>query len=258
MAVFPLKHPGVNDGTLAEIVAKIPPFTFLVLEDVDVYFDATRNPNPPLTRQSLQNLLSGPLEREGLVVFMTANKPEVLDEPLTRPGRVVKIFFGNPSVAEAQAMFGFFFSRILAHAFDACSAEFEDSFKATNGLSLSALEQHFDKYLTIMGQPTATEADCLACARELIGTLGTAHNSFTAESVSSLSPSDETQSAESDDHEFVDGTAAQVLQDIVDSCPSVQQDEALLTTIKEAMLVNQVDVKVREIDAKCTRGSCMC
>jgi len=103
---------------------------FVVIEDVDsvkasesretalnnsAVYDTTK---AGITRSGLLNALDGIGAREGRVLFMTTNSPEVLDEALLRDGRIdVNREFSPATAGEAKAMFMRFFPEGDAEAF---------------------------------------------------------------------------------------------------------------------------------------------
>ncbi len=91
-----------GDAELMDFVSSIPSRSVLIMEDVDAAH-ATRNrlkettvdgpvveaDSPrPVTASGLYNVLDGNMTPDGLIVIMTTNYPEVLDEALLRPGRI--------------------------------------------------------------------------------------------------------------------------------------------------------------------------
>lgn len=79
-----------GDASLIDLVARVQPNSMLLLEDVDV-FHATRSRDAEYNEVSLSGLLNaldGVATPQGLITVMTTNNLEVLDEALTRPGRV--------------------------------------------------------------------------------------------------------------------------------------------------------------------------
>jgi len=90
-------------------------FALIVIEDIDCIFtnrkdhDSARN---HLTLQGILNCLDGFNSKEGLVIIMTTNRPEDLDEALTRTRRIdhmIELSFLNKY--QAQNMFQHFFKK---------------------------------------------------------------------------------------------------------------------------------------------------
>jgi len=79
-----------TNATLNELVSGIPERSVLLLEDVDVAHAATARDDARqgLTLDGLLNVLDGVATPHGLVVVMTTNNRDSLDDALVRPGRV--------------------------------------------------------------------------------------------------------------------------------------------------------------------------
>lgn len=79
----------MKDDTLNALLAQVPEKSIVLIEDVDCAgLQRAHAQDAPLTLSGLLNALDGMTSSEGRITFMTTNKPEVLDEALTRPGRV--------------------------------------------------------------------------------------------------------------------------------------------------------------------------
>lgn len=81
-----------SDENLQDCFSNVPPRSMIILEDIDVVH-ATRSrkemeERKGVTMQGLLNVLDGQLSPHGVVVVMTTNHLDVLDEAITRPGRV--------------------------------------------------------------------------------------------------------------------------------------------------------------------------
>lgn len=82
-----------GDEALQDCFSNIPPRSMIVLEDIDVVH-ATRSREDSdegkkgVTMAGLLNVLDGQLAPHGVVVIMTTNRLEVLDEAIIRPGRI--------------------------------------------------------------------------------------------------------------------------------------------------------------------------
>lgn len=88
-----LANEEMNDERFASLINYIPPRSFMVLEDIDAALAAhKRTPDKDghkgLTLTGLLNSLDGFMAKDGSIVFMTTNHPEMLDPALVRPGRV--------------------------------------------------------------------------------------------------------------------------------------------------------------------------
>jgi len=64
--------------------------SILLLEDIDCLFDKRNvsQENSSLTFSNLINILDGVLYKHGIIIFMTTNHPEKLDNALMRIGRI--------------------------------------------------------------------------------------------------------------------------------------------------------------------------
>lgn len=81
-----------TDGSLISLVSRVPAGAMLLLEDIDIAHAAKeRNDDGSknaATLSGMLNAIDGVATPHGLVVVMTTNNREVLDEALIRPGRV--------------------------------------------------------------------------------------------------------------------------------------------------------------------------
>lgn len=92
-----------TDEELIELVRCIPEQSILVFEDIDkISMSNKENKKEALSKITLSGLLNaldGLNSGEGFITIMTANKPEIVDDALLRPGRIdQKILFNLPSV----------------------------------------------------------------------------------------------------------------------------------------------------------------
>ena len=104
----------LDDASLMKAINSLDNNNFLVMEDVDALFDnrnersATNNSN--VSFSGMLNILDGFGRKDGLIVFMTTNHINKLDEAQIRPGRVDYIItFGNPKEEQIREMFENFF-----------------------------------------------------------------------------------------------------------------------------------------------------
>ncbi len=96
-----------DDNTLAATLSRVPPGAVVVLEDIDVEFNAKGS---LITLSGLLNALDGPLATEGRVLFITTNAIENIDPALLRAGRIdVRIHVGYATREQARGMFLRFF-----------------------------------------------------------------------------------------------------------------------------------------------------
>jgi chaperone BCS1 len=79
-----------KDTSLMSLVAEVRPRSMLLLEDIDAFHAATDRDTGPgeVSMSGLLNALDGVSTPHGLIVVMTTNRPEMLDEAVTRAGRV--------------------------------------------------------------------------------------------------------------------------------------------------------------------------
>jgi mitochondrial chaperone BCS1 len=78
-----------KDGDLLRLVTRVTPRSMLLLEDVDVFHAATeRDDDADVTLSGLLNALDGIATPHGLLTVLTTNTPEVLDDAVSRAGRV--------------------------------------------------------------------------------------------------------------------------------------------------------------------------
>ena len=91
----------------------------VVIEDIDCIFDERKaNDHNNITLQTLLNCLDGLTCVEGLLLFITANKPEVLDYALIRSSRIDhKIEFDYADKYQTENMFCKFFDKSLFKEF---------------------------------------------------------------------------------------------------------------------------------------------
>ncbi len=107
----------LSDERLEKLLAKVAPGAAILVEDVDCAAphrsgEATKEGDATgaLTLSGLLNALDGILSSEGRVLFMTTNRPEVLDEALIRPGRVdLRLHLGLADQDQARRLFLRFF-----------------------------------------------------------------------------------------------------------------------------------------------------
>lgn len=80
----------VSDTALAELLSDIPKNSILLFEDIDTVFDGRKNlvKGSKLTFSGFLNALDGIITLNDVMVIMTSNHIEKLDEALIRPGRI--------------------------------------------------------------------------------------------------------------------------------------------------------------------------
>jgi len=119
-----------KDESLLSIVANVKERSVLLLEDLDTLRAATRRDNESheLSMSALLNALDGVATPHGLITIITSNRPDVLDEAVTRPGRIdrkVEITYVVPE--QATRLFELFYQQpptdVLSVRTDSTTAE---------------------------------------------------------------------------------------------------------------------------------------
>lgn len=130
---------GMDDTTVSQLMMKIPPKGFLLIEDVDAAFsqrDKADEHASHVTFSGLLNALDGVGAKDGQIVFLSTNHIEKLDPALIRPGRVdYRLLLGNPDRSQARRLFDRFFP-------DSQYASFFAQKAIDKGLSMAALQSH--------------------------------------------------------------------------------------------------------------------
>lgn len=109
----------LNEVSFEQIIGDIPPYSMLVIEDIDVIgatVDREQRPDSEETESlgDLLNALDGVNSPYGVVYFFTTNYPERLDKALLRPGRVSRnVEMNYASEDMITAMYKHFFSIAL-------------------------------------------------------------------------------------------------------------------------------------------------
>ena len=98
----------LTEEKLFDLIHDMKDESILLLEDIDSFF-VERKPeeNTCISFSALINILDGVLSNgNGIMTFMTANNPKVLDKALIRPGRIDKIVcFDYPKKPEIKDAF---------------------------------------------------------------------------------------------------------------------------------------------------------
>jgi hypothetical protein len=105
-----------KDGELLRLVTRVTPRSMLLLEDVDVFHAATeRDDDADVTLSGLLNALDGIATPHGLLTVLTTNTPEVLDDAVSRPGRVDLIeHFGHADAEQVSLLVARYYGEVLA------------------------------------------------------------------------------------------------------------------------------------------------
>jgi len=102
----------LTDSGLVHLLHQAPLRSIILIEDIDSYF-AIRDAKSATQRVSfsgLLNALDGVASQDGRILFITTNKPEVLDPALMRPGRIDKLLeLGRATKDQARRLFLNFF-----------------------------------------------------------------------------------------------------------------------------------------------------
>jgi hypothetical protein len=104
----------------------IDPKTVILIEDIDCLFNKRNatNDNAQITFSNLINILDGVLSKHGLIIFVTTNHPELLDNALLRPGRIDMILELNlPKKDEIKNLFHDLMSKYIDK--DVITTQFE-------------------------------------------------------------------------------------------------------------------------------------
>lgn len=80
IAIIDFSSRDICDETIRRAVFKLPPNTLLVLEDIDSLFKERKSENTGVTFSGLLNVLDGIVKNSGLVIFMTTNFIENIDD----------------------------------------------------------------------------------------------------------------------------------------------------------------------------------
>jgi ATP-dependent 26S proteasome regulatory subunit len=131
----------MNDVDFMRAIRRIPENTLLVLEDIDVLFEARKKNDENksgISFSGLLNSLDGISHVDNQIIFMTTNCKMVLDKALTRPGRIdLDIEFKYSTKGQIKTMFEKFLP--------SQKKKFVDFYKLVKGLKLTTamLQQYF-------------------------------------------------------------------------------------------------------------------
>jgi hypothetical protein len=85
----------IDDNTFVRALQKLPDNCILVLEDIDCLFQSRKSLDEHknmITFGGLLNTLDGLMHKDKLLIFMTTNYKDKLDNALIRPGRIDKVY----------------------------------------------------------------------------------------------------------------------------------------------------------------------
>lgn len=133
--------PGVSSQDIETLFTTVPQDTIMVLEDIDALFTG-RNAEQGVDFSTILNCIDGIATTNGLVLFMTTNHLEKLDQALIRPGRIdMTAEFGYPTRPELEQAL-----KSLAPQYSHEHEEFLDT--KCDGLSIAGLQAHiFDRVM---------------------------------------------------------------------------------------------------------------
>lgn len=119
VAMINLSERGMTDDKLTQMLTRLPPRTFLLLEDADAAFvnrrqvDGDGYSGASVTFSGLLNALDGVAAGEERIAFLTTNHIDRLDEALIRPGRVdMTVRIGEATRYQAAQMWDRFYGDI--------------------------------------------------------------------------------------------------------------------------------------------------
>jgi len=123
----------MNDIDFMRAVRRIPENTILVLEDIDVLFEARKQNDENksgISFSGLLNCLDGIAHIDNQIIFMTTNCKMVLDKALTRPGRIdLDVEFKYSTKPQIKTMFEKFIP--------SQKKQFNEFYKQIKGLKLT-------------------------------------------------------------------------------------------------------------------------
>jgi chaperone BCS1 len=121
IAVLNVSERGMTDDKLNHLLSKVPPRTFVLLEDADAAFinrrtvDAEGYSGPTVTFSGLLNALDGVASAEERIMFLTTNHVDRLDEALIRPGRVdLSVKLGHATQYQIEKLWDRFYAEFDA------------------------------------------------------------------------------------------------------------------------------------------------
>lgn len=127
-------NPDTTASNLESLVQTLPENTFLLLEDVDALF-VDRRGTTKIDFSTILNLMDGITTRHGLIMFLTTNHLNRLDEAFLRPGRIdLCEEFHLPGLEELQMALN-----SLGPQF---KTEHEEYLKRNPNISIAALQRH--------------------------------------------------------------------------------------------------------------------
>lgn len=118
IAMLSLSERGLTDDLLNQLLLKLPPRTFVLLEDADAAFNNRMQrqedgySGATVTFSGLLNALDGVASAEERIVFMTTNHIDRLDDALIRPGRIdMTVRLGEATQWQMEQMWDRFYAQ---------------------------------------------------------------------------------------------------------------------------------------------------
>ncbi len=148
-----------DESTLTDLFNDIPEGVIVLFEDIDGLFKSRQDPNKspeaddnPISFRSFINLLDGVMSPEGVLIFMTTNFKNRLDEALIRPGRCdVRMEIGYIDEEMAKDFFRYFY-KDKDDLDDLVVERFWSVIGGTPKLTIAVLQSYLTKYKNDPGQ----------------------------------------------------------------------------------------------------------
>lgn len=141
LCIMPVSRPSMADDTLQSLMTSLPSRSVVLFEDIDTIFEGRENlSRNSLTFSGFLNAIDGVLAQEDVIVVMTTNRRDALDEALLRPGRLdVHVHIGPASFYQAEQLYLRFFPDNLVNAkvFAACA----------HGATMAQLQEHLVRHM---------------------------------------------------------------------------------------------------------------
>lgn len=85
-----LASPNITDERIGNLLSSVPSRSIILLEDIDSFFHQRQKADAAvkLSYSGFLNALDGVASHEGSVIFLTTNRPQLIDEAAIRSGRV--------------------------------------------------------------------------------------------------------------------------------------------------------------------------
>ncbi|XWW94490.1 hypothetical protein V2A60_002433 [Cordyceps javanica] len=141
MDIYIVNVPGVDDQTLAQLFNELPDKCVVLLEDIDAVGtdrsaseEQKKERKQPVSLSGLLNTLDGVASQEGRLLIMTTNYKDLLDDALTREGRIdLKIEVNLADFTTTAKLFKLMYEPVAgdkplasgqAHALAQCATDF--------------------------------------------------------------------------------------------------------------------------------------